>query len=507
MAEKVEKRDKLARKLEGAETKLIKKCKAKHTKLEKIESKKNKGIEANKNGVSLETENGGPGISSGIPHTSSEMQKAQESQRKKRSLLHIPIPNIVPLPIGKVVGEVKGLGVDVKDNVRGFGDKIGNALPDPDRLGYDPNISDDDTKDGGRGISSGEPDHDREDARTGYASGKANVPRRDDDTQEPHHHRPESLSSSPIDGPYQSHSNEPARVNATDSSIPSRTKSLLKGATAIPTWKAWANAKKSAYGGSPQAEESDSLPLSTQTPRPEQPRDAPRPTELKKEEVEYPPAFSANTLEDEENGEPVWKQYIKESERATMKIPNFKFSFLNFLTFLPFVGTKVDTIYYCRREVARLTVEIESDQERPESFPLMNSVFIQFQSQVAAHMACQALNHHVPQHMAPRYLEVNPNDVIWHNMRLKWWERYIRFGIITAIVAGSIIGWAFPVAVVGALSNIAYLTSTYHWLAWLNNVPQYAIGFVTGVLPPALMGLLLFLLPGYLRCTFPTINF
>ncbi|KAJ8606183.1 hypothetical protein MRB53_041125 [Persea americana] len=51
---------------------------------------------------------------------------------------------------------------------------------------------------------------------------------------------------------------------------------------------------------------------------------------------------------------------------------------------LPFIGPKVDKIYYLRRELARLNLEIESDQNNVEKYPLMNSAFIQFNHQVAA---------------------------------------------------------------------------------------------------------------------------
>ena len=53
---------------------------------------------------------------------------------------------------------------------------------------------------------------------------------------------------------------------------------------------------------------------------------------------------------------------------------------------LPLLGQKVDTIDYCRREVARLNLEIEDDQKHPDRYPIMNSAFVQFNHQVAAHM-------------------------------------------------------------------------------------------------------------------------
>ena len=107
-----------------------------------------------------------------------------------------------------------------------------------------------------------------------------------------------------------------------------------------------------------------------------------------KEPVEYPDAFDAEFDGDHE--EATWKKYIKEKDRDTMRLPPFG---KQWMPSIPFVGQKVDTIYYCRKELARLNAEIEEDQAHPERFPPMNSAFIQFNHQVAAHMACGRNDH------------------------------------------------------------------------------------------------------------------
>lgn len=102
----------------------------------------------------------------------------------------------------------------------------------------------------------------------------------------------------------------------------------------------------------------------------------------------YPVAL--NDKIDPNSGDAVWKKYLDEKQRETMRLPIFGWAWM---LSLPFVGAKVDTIDYCRKELARLNVEIEVDQKEPEKFPLMNSAFIQFNHQVAAHMACQAVRY------------------------------------------------------------------------------------------------------------------
>jgi hypothetical protein len=165
---------------------------------------------------------------------------------------------------------------------------------------------------------------------------------------------------------------------------------------------------------------------------------------------------------------------------------------------LPLLGRKVDTIYYCRKELARLNVEIEQDQRDPQKFPLMNSAFVQFNHQVAAHMACQSVSHHMPNQMTPRMVEISPDDVLWDNMSIKWWQSYLRTGVVLVAITGLIIGWAFPVTFTGLLSQISYLQNYKH-LTWLRDIPDGAKSVIQGILPPFLLTLLLGLLPSILR--------
>lgn len=215
----------------------------------------------------------------------------------------------------------------------------------------------------------------------------------------------------------------------------------------------------------------------------------------KAKEVEYPPAYNKD-FDARNDGEPQWKKYVKEKDRDTMRLPIFGWLWM---PSLPLIGKKVDTIDYCRKEVARLNVEIEKDQSEPDKFPLMNSAFVQFNHQVAAHMACQSVSHHIPNQMAPRMIEVSPDDVLWGNMSIRWWERYLRTGIVITMFIGIIIGWAFPVTFTGLLSQVNYLTATFSWLRWLRKAPTWVISIIQGILPQALLGLLLLVLPMILR--------
>lgn len=127
----------------------------------------------------------------------------------------------------------------------------------------------------------------------------------------------------------------------------------------------------------------------------------------------------------------------------------------------------------------------------------MTSAFIQFNNQAAAHMACQCAIHHVPKHMAPRVVEISPNDVIWENMSMSWWMQWIRMFIACAAVLGMVILWGFPVAFSASLSEIDTLIASYSWLGFLkdNDSVYKFVKLAAGVLPQAFLAIILALVP------------
>lgn len=211
---------------------------------------------------------------------------------------------------------------------------------------------------------------------------------------------------------------------------------------------------------------------------------------------EYPIAHSPDYKEDAVGA--AWEKYLEEGDRPKHRLARFGWT-PGFLPGLPLISKKVDTIFWCRGELARLNLEIEIDQKHPERFPLMNSAFIQFNHQLAAHMACQSVTHHLPKHMAPRTVEISPNDVLWDNMSIKWWEGWLRTGAVTAFVVGMIILWTFPVAFTASIAQITELSTKYGWLHWLKHIPKRVLQAVAGVLPALLLSILLALVPPILN--------
>lgn len=208
---------------------------------------------------------------------------------------------------------------------------------------------------------------------------------------------------------------------------------------------------------------------------------------------DYPCAYNPIYKEEDES-EAEWAKYLKKKDRPTHRLDPWD---VHWLPGLPLFNKKVDTIYWCRAELARLNVEIEEDQKHPERFPLMNSAFVQFNHQVAAHMACQSIIHHIPRQMAPRMNEISPRDVIWDNMALSWWNEWLRTSAVFVVVLGMVFLWAVPVAWTAALSQLDQLIRENSWLSFLkkNKDVLNVAKAVAGVLPAAVLGLLLILIP------------
>ena len=166
------------------------------------------------------------------------------------------------------------------------------------------------------------------------------------------------------------------------------------------------------------------------------------------------------------------------------------------------IGKKVDTIDWSRSELQTLIPKVDQLQQvqRSGEGKYVNSVFVEFVTQSAAQSAYQSLTHHTPLHMTPRFIGIHPDEVIWKNLRIKWWERIVRIIATYSFVTALIIFWAIPVAVVASISNIDALTKLVPFLKFIDSVPSSIRGIITGLLPVVLLAVLMALLPIILRC-------
>ncbi|KAK9448960.1 uncharacterized protein V1518DRAFT_416805 [Limtongia smithiae] len=192
----------------------------------------------------------------------------------------------------------------------------------------------------------------------------------------------------------------------------------------------------------------------------------------------------------------VWRKYIPESKRPRHRVSN-----ISWMPAIPLPGLShsVDSIDYCKEQLSALNLEIADMQKDETVYPYIHSCFIQFNMQIAAHMACQTLASEAPEYMVHRMVEIDPADIVWSNMRIRWAEAQLRSWGVFFTTAALIIGWAFPVAFVGIISQLSYLTSALPFLDFLNDLPAAIKGIIAGVLPPAAVAVLMALLPLILR--------
>jgi hypothetical protein len=208
----------------------------------------------------------------------------------------------------------------------------------------------------------------------------------------------------------------------------------------------------------------------------------------KSKNAETDVAVVENSAADLEAGQESGDKYLTAKDRPTHK--------LKFL-----IGKKVDTIDWCRAELQKLIPEVDTLQatHRNRESKKLNSIFVEFDTLIHAQEAYQSLTHHQALHMSPRFAGMTPGEVLWNNLKIRWWERVIRGIVATALVVFIIIIWSPFILFVGAISNINYIIQTLPFLSFLNNLPDFLKGLVTGLLPTVVLAVVLSLVPVVMR--------
>ncbi|KAG0033228.1 hypothetical protein BGZ81_009091 [Podila clonocystis] len=164
------------------------------------------------------------------------------------------------------------------------------------------------------------------------------------------------------------------------------------------------------------------------------------------------------------------------------------------MSIIPCVGKKVDLIDVYSNRLSQLNREISGAQE-VGTVKTLNSAFIQFHTQFAAHSAVQTVVHPTTFNMTPMYAEISPLDVVWDNMDMhiiiRKFRHFLSLGSATALA----LFWTFPVIFVSSIANIASIVKTFQFLSFLEDLPPKALGIIEGVLPPLFLAILMALLP------------
>lgn len=192
-----------------------------------------------------------------------------------------------------------------------------------------------------------------------------------------------------------------------------------------------------------------------------------------------------------------WNKYISNSDMPRIKLPMFYVCGVPFK--LPWLSPSMDAITWHKTELNRLNAEVHRLQQNHTVFEPINSCFIQFHNQLAAHLACQAVIFEDPQLAGLSAIEIDPRDINWHNLGISWQQSLLRHVIATAINVVLIVGWTFPVAVIGMVSQLDYLPDLLPGFEWIDLIPARLRLIISGVLPAIAMSVMMGIAPVLFR--------
>lgn len=180
-------------------------------------------------------------------------------------------------------------------------------------------------------------------------------------------------------------------------------------------------------------------------------------------------------------------KYLKDGKKR----PTHKLKFL--------IGKKVDTLDYGVERLGELNRDIKKAQLEYKSNTQVPSVFIEFPSQLELQKAYQAIPYSSLLKKCGRYSGLAPDDIIWSTLALSKNKRRIKRVIASTILTLTIIFWSIPVAVVGAISNINFITEKLPFLKFINKMPSQLLGIITSLLPVVALAVLMSLVPPFIK--------
>ncbi|GME90707.1 unnamed protein product [[Candida] boidinii] len=163
------------------------------------------------------------------------------------------------------------------------------------------------------------------------------------------------------------------------------------------------------------------------------------------------------------------------------------------------IGEKVKTLIYGPERIGELNNLIDEEQQKyPDGFDKTGGVFLEFPNALELQRAYQSVDYNPIFKNSRKFTGVGPEDVCWDNLGLSWSVRNGKNILAKTILTLTIIFWSIPVAVVGCISNINFLTEKVHFLRFINNMPDVLMGIITGMLPTIALAVLMSLLPPFI---------
>lgn len=183
--------------------------------------------------------------------------------------------------------------------------------------------------------------------------------------------------------------------------------------------------------------------------------------------------------------------YIPLKKRPTQRLGKLK---------IPFLASKVDTIEYSRDHIAELNEKIHKEQADWSVKDTQPVCFMEFESQLEAQRCYQSVESVLgTSSYGQRLIGVSPDDINWDNVNFTKSKRRSMRSVANTILVLLIIFWAIPVAVVGCISNVTFLSDKVFFLRWLKKVPDVILGLITGIVPSLALSILMSLVPPFIK--------
>ena len=165
--------------------------------------------------------------------------------------------------------------------------------------------------------------------------------------------------------------------------------------------------------------------------------------------------------------------------------------------FLGLVGKKVDTIEYCNEKINELEARLESEQKVTLREKQQDAAVVFFSSRVVAASASQSLHAQMVDTWSV-FDAPEPNQLIWPNLKIKYFQRELRQYLVYFIVALTIFFYMIPITFISALTTLDNLVKYLPFIKPIVNIkalktvleaylPQLALIIFLALLPKLLL--------------------
>jgi hypothetical protein len=168
----------------------------------------------------------------------------------------------------------------------------------------------------------------------------------------------------------------------------------------------------------------------------------------------------------------------------------------NKIGFLGLCGEKVDSIEYYDGKINELIPKLEAEQKVTLREKQLDAALVFFTNRVTAASAAQSLH----AQMVDKWTVVDapePRQVIWTNLKIKFFQRQVRQYVVYVIVALAILFYMIPIGFISALTTLDNLKKLIPFIKPVVNVKALKT-VLEAYLPQIALIIFLALLPKFL---------